>query len=438
MGEKEKVTFTSQAHVFTIDPETKKKWIPASTTAVKVAYYYDTERRTYRIISLVNRKALINSTITANMTFTKTSPKFGQWSDHRANTVYGLGFTSEKDLLEFGEKFEEAKTAARVLLEEKRKTSVEQGKPDSTPAAGTQGASPTPSGALSPLTPEKSPSGILSPSGKPPPPPPDSDVPTNDSKAEDDLDVTPKNVSITSLELEATDGGVGETKADSKKLTNGAPFSPSTEYSSSTMPKTPTDTSESQVEGLRFENSRLKVALASSAQNVKKWETEMQTLKNNNVQLTAALEESRQHVTEWKKQLQKYKEESEALRKKVSEMESSMKEKSYQSVEETDVLKKENEELKEVLSAVQLDLEAGTEELTKKNELLNQTKEQLKTATLSIQKLEGKNIELTQTVTQLEEQFKMAAVASKRKMDNVRTWHMDMEKKLQELAAFDV
>ena len=41
----------------------------------------------------------MNSTITANMNFTKTSPKFGQWSDHRANTVYGLGFTSEKDLL---------------------------------------------------------------------------------------------------------------------------------------------------------------------------------------------------------------------------------------------------------------------------------------------------------------------------------------------------
>ena len=45
-------------------------------------------------------QALINSTITANMNFTKTSPKFGQWSDHRANTVYGLGFTSEKDLLQ--------------------------------------------------------------------------------------------------------------------------------------------------------------------------------------------------------------------------------------------------------------------------------------------------------------------------------------------------
>lgn len=43
-------------------------------------------------------QALINSTITANMNFTKTSPKFGQWSDHRANTVYGLGFSSERDL----------------------------------------------------------------------------------------------------------------------------------------------------------------------------------------------------------------------------------------------------------------------------------------------------------------------------------------------------
>lgn len=32
------------------------------------------------------------------MTFTKTSQKFGQWSDARANTVYGLGFGSEMDL----------------------------------------------------------------------------------------------------------------------------------------------------------------------------------------------------------------------------------------------------------------------------------------------------------------------------------------------------
>jgi len=45
-----------------------------------------------------NFQAIINSTITPNMAFTKTSQKFGQWSDPRANTVYGLGFSTEADL----------------------------------------------------------------------------------------------------------------------------------------------------------------------------------------------------------------------------------------------------------------------------------------------------------------------------------------------------
>lgn len=51
------------------------------------------------IISLAFLQAVINSTITPNMTFTKTSQKFGQWSDVRANTVYGLGFSSEAELI---------------------------------------------------------------------------------------------------------------------------------------------------------------------------------------------------------------------------------------------------------------------------------------------------------------------------------------------------
>ena len=41
-------------------------------------YYYF-----IRIISVEGTKAVINSTITPNMTFTKTSQKFGQWSDVR-------------------------------------------------------------------------------------------------------------------------------------------------------------------------------------------------------------------------------------------------------------------------------------------------------------------------------------------------------------------
>lgn len=51
-----------------------------------------------RSVILCFLQAIINSTITPNMTFTKTSHKFGQWADSRANTVYGLGFSSEAHL----------------------------------------------------------------------------------------------------------------------------------------------------------------------------------------------------------------------------------------------------------------------------------------------------------------------------------------------------
>lgn len=94
----EQPIFTCKAHVFHIDPKTKRSWMPASSTAVSVSFFYDSSRSLYRIISVEGQKAVINSTVTPNMTFTKTSQKFGQWSDVRANTVYGLGFSSEAEL----------------------------------------------------------------------------------------------------------------------------------------------------------------------------------------------------------------------------------------------------------------------------------------------------------------------------------------------------
>uniref|UniRef100_A0A8C6SLA2 WH1 domain-containing protein n=1 Tax=Neogobius melanostomus TaxID=47308 RepID=A0A8C6SLA2_9GOBI len=102
----------ARAHVFQIDPATKKNWLPASKHAVTVSFFYDISRNVYRIIS-----AIINSTITPNMTFTKTSQKFGQWADSRANTVYGLGFSTEQQLQQFAEQFRELKEAARLARE---------------------------------------------------------------------------------------------------------------------------------------------------------------------------------------------------------------------------------------------------------------------------------------------------------------------------------
>ncbi len=66
--------------------------VPCETTKCLTASKHLPRRNfTCRIISVEGTKAVINSTITPNMTFTKTSQKFGQWSDVRANTVYGLG-----------------------------------------------------------------------------------------------------------------------------------------------------------------------------------------------------------------------------------------------------------------------------------------------------------------------------------------------------------
>uniref|UniRef100_A0A3B3CAZ0 Homer scaffold protein 1 n=1 Tax=Oryzias melastigma TaxID=30732 RepID=A0A3B3CAZ0_ORYME len=98
----EQPIFSTRAHVFQIDPNTKKNWVPTSKHAVTVSYFFDSTRNVYRIISLDGSKAIINSTITPNMTFTKTSQKFGQWADSRANTVYGLGFSCESHLVKVG------------------------------------------------------------------------------------------------------------------------------------------------------------------------------------------------------------------------------------------------------------------------------------------------------------------------------------------------
>ncbi|XP_063334134.1 homer protein homolog 1-like isoform X1 [Pelmatolapia mariae] len=128
----EQPIFSTRAHVFQIDPNTKKNWVPTSKHAVTVSYFFDSTRNVYRIISLDGSKAIINSTITPNMTFTKTSQKFGQWADSRANTVYGLGFSSESHLVKFAEKFAEFKEAARLAKEK----SQEKMELTSTPSQG--------------------------------------------------------------------------------------------------------------------------------------------------------------------------------------------------------------------------------------------------------------------------------------------------------------
>lgn len=59
---REQPIFTTRAHVFQIDPSTKKNWVPASKQAVTVSYFYDVTRNSYRIISVDGAKVLAGRT----------------------------------------------------------------------------------------------------------------------------------------------------------------------------------------------------------------------------------------------------------------------------------------------------------------------------------------------------------------------------------------
>ncbi|CAH0552060.1 unnamed protein product [Brassicogethes aeneus] len=284
----EQPIFTCKAHVFHIDPKTKRSWMPASSTAVSVSFFYDSSRGLYRIISVEGQKAVINSTVTPNMTFTKTSQKFGQWSDVRANTVYGLGFSSEAELQKFIDKFNEVKEATRSAMIKEN-------------ANGGSAVTPLTSANASPITSRAANAGpdpvdnLLEPpvvpvmKGS-------AQMSTPNPKSLDAEDIPhPRSHSVSAIQsnespshqvLKAEKGSFGGTNAN------------------------PVDMQ------LKYENDRLKLALAQSSANAKKWEIELATLKSNNARLTSALQESTANVDEWKRQLASLKEENMRMKAK--------------------------------------------------------------------------------------------------------------------------
>lgn len=301
-ADSEQPIFTCQAHVFHIDPKTKRTWITASMKAVNVSFFYDSSRNLYRIISVEGTKAVINSTITPNMTFTQTSQKFGQWSDVRANTVYGLGFASEAELTKFVEKFQEVKEATKNAMKS---------------ANGSNAVTPTTSANTSPI------SGRAVGSMQ------------NDNTAIDPHTVEPPNMSNTNTQNANPDSpshkllNTSDVKADigsatpspqpTSGLTGGGGVTISSGGSIVGMHTGPGAgaTAEQQ---LKYENERLKMALAQSCANAKKWEIELATLKNNNIRLTSALQESTANVDEWKRQLHTYKEENIRLKRDMEQL----------------------------------------------------------------------------------------------------------------------
>eukprot|EP00095_Tigriopus_kingsejongensis_P007432 maker-scaffold443_size169656-snap-gene-0.11 protein:Tk07432 transcript:maker-scaffold443_size169656-snap-gene-0.11-mRNA-1 annotation:"homer protein 1" len=253
----------------------------------------------YRIISVEGTKAVINSTITPNMTFTKTSQKFGQWSDVRANTVYGLGFSSESELNKFIEKFSEVKEATRNTPVASAATA-----PGGPKANGTTPTSVNSSSAnASPIVSRNK--GDYSIDNQGPPGP--TDMLTNQNEIQ--------NSNILKNQISAPN-----VHGRSPSLSGMQPGHDSPKKSAMDKAPAPNPPLSGEAQ-LKYENDRLKLALAQSSANAKKWEIELSTLKNNNSRLTSALQESTANVEEWKRQLHSYKEENTRLKVGLIELE---------------------------------------------------------------------------------------------------------------------
>ncbi|XP_019772000.1 homer protein homolog 2 isoform X1 [Dendroctonus ponderosae] len=325
----EQPIFTCKAHVFHIDPKTKRSWMPASSTAVSVSFFYDSSRSLYRIISVEGQKAVINSTVTPNMTFTKTSQKFGQWSDVRANTVYGLGFSSEAELQKFIDKFNEVKEATRSAISK-------------VTANGGSAVTPVTSANASPInaraagTVQENADNLLEPPvalglGS-------AALPNSSPKPEPEEIVHGRSHSLSGIQ--SSDSPSHQLKMD--KATYGSTGS----------------NSEMQ---LKYENDRLKLALAQSSANAKKWEIELTTLKSNNARLTSALQESTANVEEWKRQLASLKEENMRMKAKYqNDLENSK-----GGGELGDELRKEIQSLRIKVEQLEMELQNKNEEIKK-------------------------------------------------------------------------
>ncbi|XP_077100054.1 homer protein homolog 1 [Siphateles boraxobius] len=348
----EQPIFSTRAHVFQIDPNTKKNWVPTSKHAVTVSYFYDSTRNVYRIISLDGSKAVINSTITPNMTFTKTSHKFGQWADSRANTVYGLGFSSEALLSKFAEKFAEFKEAARLAKEKS------QEKMELTSSPSQESA---PSDLQSPVTPES--------------------INGTDERMTPDAESrahTPSSHTLSSHTLSShtlSSHTASSHTLSSHTLSSHTPCSHTAELNAVPFPH-------------------------SSTSITKHWEAELAALKGNNAKLTAALLESTANVKQWKQQLAAYQDEAERLHTRVTELECVS--------GQTAGIKTQKTELNQTIEELEAELKAKEEELEKlKEEVENADRLRAQRDSLAqkLQDTQLRNLDLETRLSLLEERL---------------------------------
>ncbi|XP_049831251.1 homer protein homolog 2 isoform X7 [Schistocerca gregaria] len=431
---REQPIFSCKAHVFHIDPKTKRSWISASSAAVSVSFFYDSTRSLYRIISVEGTKAVINSTITPNMTFTKTSQKFGQWSDVRANTVYGLGFSSEAELNKFIEKFQEVKDATRLAATKALANGAATG---ATPVTS---ANASPVTARACATASAAAGSHAHPIGDGPllEPPASSNPGPGSAVNSVAVAAPPGTVVAAAPSSGPVNSGHNQSHNQSHNQNqnqNQAGESPKHQPKSGDKSPAPVSAATPAIANLppeaqlKYENDRLKLALAQSSANAKKWEVELATLKSNNVRLTSALQESTANVEEWKRQLHSYKEENQRIKTKYIELEAAK-----GNADAAAELRKELQALRQRVETLEHELKVKDDEVKRLGKQQAAPDQQSRSQDERIKNLQQENAELQAAVSLAQAQLETALAAQESQRRVLDTLNAQLAAQLAELA----
>lgn len=388
--------YSSRAHVFQINPETRNSWlqkveqaIPISLVATLVDEQSPNEL-TIKELKIIgtgeNGGTVLDAVILPTTVFTKRSPKFGQWIDH-TNAVYGLGFNSETELTDFVKKFEQIQKDRLLPPSHHQQSQQDHSASNSNfqPQTGLQGdrqawnqqlgsnitathgetngryqlgknsignmqqysntlAHPGHQQQQSRRSQQQSMNNTINVDANG-----NNDVVSNNNGAEP--------VAGTSSSYQRSQSMLGfQSKTNNTIDRNSSP-------EERNLPAT---NNESQMQ-LKYENERLKEALEESAKNAGSWHNELQNLRTNNAKLTQALQESKAHVKEWERELLGLRDENNELKLRLLSLESSHDpERGNES--KRDLIQKYSDELKRK--------EKKIEELKRELELRDQTLEQ--------------------------------------------------------------
>lgn len=266
--------FVFRAHCFQIDAKTKRSWLPLSEQAIQISVFFESSRQAFRFVSLEHALAqngssangqssldgyVLSSSVLPSTTFTRTSAKFLQWLDVRAQTVFGLGFANEGDLNRFIERFKSIREAFQISTTSAAGSQVQSAPPQSLTPTSAHSSPPAASSSnsnsqLQPVTVSTQPLNFTVPSA--------SQSPALASYAQD---------SLASLTDVYPNGNNGTTASD----TDGA--ASIGEY----------------VEQLRSENDKLRSALQTNSTNYRKWQEELSNTRSANSKLQTDLTEAR-------------------------------------------------------------------------------------------------------------------------------------------------